>query len=144
MSEVNNGTAEAAATEAVESDSTTTQPAVVVAEQPAEKRKYKYKVDGAEIEEELTEEDVKRHLSMSKAAYKRMSEAATTKKQSEQLIKMLRENPEEVLNNEQIMGSKKFREIAEAYLSKQLEEEMLTPEQKYQKQMQSELKKYQD
>lgn len=110
----------------------------------AERRKYTYKVDGKEVSEELTDDDVKKHLSMSKAAYKRMSEAAESKKQSEQLIRMLRENPEAVFENEQIMGNKKFRDIAEAYLAKQLESEMLTPEQRQQKQMQSELEKYRE
>lgn len=123
---------------------TTQDPATQAAVIAAEKRKYTYKVDGKEVSEELTDDDVKKHLSMSKAAYKRMSEAAETKKQSEQLIRMLRENPEAVFENEQIMGQKKFRDIAEAYLAKTLESEMLTPEQRQQKKEQSELQKYRE
>ncbi len=109
-----------------------------------ERRKYKYKVDGKEVEEELSDSDVQKHLSMSKAAYKRMQEAASEKKQAQEFVKMLRENPEAVLNNEQIMGSKKFREIAEQYLSKQLQEEMLSPEEKHKREMESKLKQYEE
>lgn len=150
MSEVNSSnsgavaaTAESPATDNSQSDQSqgqsTKEP---IAQTVAEKRKYKYKVDGKEFEEELSDDDVRQHLSMSKAANKRFQEAATIKKQSEQLIRMLRENPEAVLDNPQIMGNKKFREIAEAYLVKQLDEQMLTPEQRQQRDMEQKLRQY--
>lgn len=146
--EDNNSTpasSDAPSTEAATNESTPqTQASPEQAAPVAERRKYTYKVDGKEVSEDLSDDDVKKHLSMSKAAYRRMQEAAEAKKQSEQLIRMLRENPEAVFENEQIMGNKKFRDIAEAYLAKQLESEMLTPEQRQQKQMQSELEKYRE
>lgn len=150
MSEVNNTTApvesaanatgETNSTEAVQDKVEQTNEAQAI----VERRKYKYKVDGKEVEEELSDDDVKKHLSMSRAAYKRMQEAASEKKQAQEFVKMLRENPEAVLNNEQIMGSKKFREIAEQYLSKQLQEEMLSPEEKHKREMETKLKQYEE
>lgn len=150
MSEVNstaapvesatNATGETNSTEAAQDKVEQTNEAQAI----VERRKYKYKVDGKEVEEELSDDDVKKHLSMSRAAYKRMQEAASEKKQAQEFVKMLRENPEQVLNNEQIMGSKKFREIAEQYLSKQLQEEMLSPEEKHKREMESKLKQYEE
>lgn len=150
MSEVNstaapvesatNATGETNSTEAAQDKVEQTNEAQAI----VERRKYKYKVDGKEVEEELSDDDVKKHLSMSRAAYKRMQEAASEKKQAQEFVKMLRENPEHVLNNEQIMGSKKFREIAEQYLSKQLQEEMLSPEEKHKREMESKLKQYEE
>lgn len=148
MSEVTNTAPvnDTAPTEAAESTPEQTQQVATneTAQTAAEKRKYKYKVDGQEVEEELTDDDIKKHLSMSKAAYKRMGEAAKEKQQAQQLVKMLRENPEAVLNNEQIMGSRKFREIAETYLAKQLEDQMLSPEEKYKREMEQKLRQYEE
>lgn len=149
MSEVNNSGAVAAPVESTATEVITSNEGQDINVNPEaitkpvnEKRKYKYKVDGREVEEELSDEDVRQHLSMSKAANKRFQEAATIKKQSEQLIKMLRENPEAVLDNPQIMGNKKFREIAENYLIKQIDEQMLSPEQKQQRDMEQKLRQY--
>lgn len=108
------------------------------------KRKYKYKADGQEFEEELDESEIGRRLSLSKAAYKRMEEASKTQKQAEQFVKMLQEDPMRILSNPQVMGNEKFRELAENFLAKQLEDQMLSPEQKQQREMQERLKKYED
>ncbi|WP_374028328.1 hypothetical protein ACES2J_08325 [Bdellovibrio bacteriovorus] len=111
------------------------------------KRKYKYKVDGQDIEEEIdldNEEEIKRRLSLSKAAYKRMEAAAKTQKQAEQFVRMLQQDPVAVLSNPHIMGQEKFREIAEQFLAKQLEDQMMTPEEKYRRGMEEKLKKYED
>lgn len=104
-----------------------------VAEQQIQalKKKFKLKVDGEEFEEELDlndEEAVKRHLQLSKAAQKRMQEAAKQKQQAEKFFRMLKEDPISVLSDPSIGVD--FRNLAEQFLAKQLEEEMLTPEQK--------------
>lgn len=117
------------------------------AEQQAQalKKKYKYKVDGNEVEEEIDfsdEENIKQKLSLAKAAQKRMQESAKVKKEAEQFIKALKENPLEILQDERLMGSAKFREVAEAFLAKQLQQEMLTPEQRRQMEIENELNKY--
>lgn len=94
------------------------------------KKKFKYKADNQDVEEELSDEEITSRLSLAKAAHKRMSEAATIKKQTEQFIKLLQENPMAVLNNEKIMGQKKFREIAEQFIYEQIQQESMTPEQR--------------
>ena len=81
---------------------------------------------------------------MSKAAHKRFQEAAVTKRQSEQFIKMLQEDPIKVLTHEQFGGSAKFRQIAEQYLAGQLEEQMLSPEEKRMRDNNARLKQYEE
>lgn len=108
------------------------------------KRKYKYKADGQDWEEELDDNEVQKRLSLSKGAYKRMEEAALTKKQAEQFVKMLQEDPIKVLTNPAFGGQKKFREIAENFLARELEEQMLSPEEKKFRDMESRLKQYEE
>lgn len=112
--------------------------------QPPAKKKYKYKADGEEFEEELDDTELQRRLSLSKAAYRRMEQAAKTQKQAEQFVRMLQQDPMAVLSNPQIMGQEKFREIAENFLAKQLEEQMLSPEERYRKEMEEKLRKYEE
>lgn len=109
--------------------------------QPA-KKKFKYKADGAEIEEELDDNEIASRLSLAKAANKRMQEAANVNKQVENFIKQLKEDPIKVLSNENLMGSKKFREIAENFLIQQLEEESMSPEQKAMRERDTKLAQY--
>lgn len=110
-------------------------------------RKIKYKADGKEYEDEIDLNDEKtlaKHMSMSKAAYQRMQEAAKTRQQAEQFVKMLQEDPVKLLTHEQFGGSKKFREIAEKFLASQLEDEMLSPEEKRQRTNEERLRKFED
>lgn len=106
-------------------------------------KKYKLKVDGQDVEEEIDlndEETVKRHLQMSKAAQKRMSETAAIKKQAEQFISMLRNDPVKLLSNPDLGID--FRKVAEEYLSKQLEIESLSPEQRKYREMEEQIRKH--
>ena len=94
-------------------------------------RKLKIKVDGKDEDFDLNlddEEGLKRHIQMSKAAQKRMNEAALTKRQAEDFIKMLQEDPVKVLTNPKLGVN--FREIAEKYLLAQIQDEMMSPEEK--------------
>jgi hypothetical protein len=109
-----------------------------------EKRKYKFKADGQEYEEEYDDESITRQLSLAKAAQKRMNEASMTRKQAESFIHALQNDPMSVLQDPRIMGQEKFRQIAEQYLSKQLEEELLSPEEKARKSMEERLRKYEE
>jgi hypothetical protein len=105
--------------------------APVASAQAALKKKFKIKVDQKEEDVEIdlnNEEELKRHIQMSRAAQKRMQEAATTRKQAEDFIKMLQTDPISVLTNPNLGVD--FRRIAEDYLYKQIVEEQLTPEQK--------------
>lgn len=97
----------------------------------ANKKKFKIKIDGNEEDYELdlnNEDEIKRHLQMSKAAQKRMQEAAESRKQAENFIKMLQKDPVKVLTNPQLGVD--FRKLAEEYLVSQLQDEMMTPEEK--------------
>lgn len=104
---------------------------IVAAQPPSTKKKYKLNVDGKEEDFELDladEKEVAKHLQMSKAAMKRMQEAAITQQRAEKFIEMLQKDPGAVLSNPKLGVD--VRKFAEEYLMKQLQEEMLTPEQK--------------
>lgn len=115
-----------------------------IEQQVPQKKKFKYKADNQEIEEELDDNEIASRLSLAKAASKRMQEAAATKKQTEQLLNALRENPLQVLNDDRIMGQKKFREIAENFLIEQLKIEQMSPEQRLQMERDRELESYKE
>jgi hypothetical protein len=125
-----------AQTEVAEQESQETQEQQPAAEaKPRNVKKLKLKVDGQEVEEEIDlddEENLKRHLQMSKAAQKRMSEAAKSKREVEEVLKGIRSDFKSVLKNPDKYGltPKEARQAVEDYLAEQLEEEMLSPEQR--------------
>lgn len=101
----------------------------------AAKKKFKLKVDGQELEEEIDlndEETLKRHLQMSKAAQKRMSEAAQIRKQAEEIVGMFKGDLKSVLKQADKLGKtpEQVRKEMEEYFAEMIEEEMLSPEQK--------------
>lgn len=146
MSEENGSapSAEATPAESTEGAEVTEQQQDVGEQQALSKRKYKYKADGKDYEEELDDSELQRRLSLSKAAYKRMEEAAITKKQAETFVKMLQDDPLKVLTHPQFGGNKKFREIAESFLARELEQEMLSPGEIKQRQMEERLRQYEE
>ena len=106
-------------------------------EAPAQpnKKKFKLKVDGQELEEELDlndEETLKRHLQMSKAAQKRMSEAAKARREAEEIVGMFKGDLKSVLKQADKFGKtpEQIRGEIESYFAEIIEEEMLSPEQK--------------
>ena len=104
-------------------------------EAQSSKKKFKLKVDGQEIEEEIDlsdEETLKRHLQMSKAAQKRMSEAAKIRQQAEEVVGMFKGDLKSVLKQADKLGktTEQVRKEIEDYFAEILEEEMLSPEQK--------------
>lgn len=141
MSEVNNAPSAPESSAPVQSSAEPKQEQSSTPPVP-QKKKFKYKADGAEVEEELDDNEIANRLSLAKGAQKRMQEASTTKKQMENFFKALQENPLEVLNDDRIMGSKKFREIAENYLIEQLKLEQMSPEQRLQMERDKELERY--
>lgn len=99
------------------------------------KKKFKLKVDGQELEEEIDladEETLKRHLQMSKAAQKRMSEAAQVRRQAEELVGMFKGDLKSVLKQADKLGKspEQVRKELEDYFMEVIQEETLTPEQK--------------
>lgn len=115
-------------------------------------KSLKLKIDGQEFDEqlpfEIDENDpkqvefLKRHLQMSKVSNKRMSEAAMTKKQAEQFIQALQNDPMKILSNPKLMGEEKFQKIAEEFLAKKIQDQMLSPEERRQIEMQKRLEEY--
>lgn len=98
-------------------------------------KKFKLKVDGQELEEEIDlndEETIKRHLQMSKASQKRMSEAAQIRRQAEEIVGMFKGDLKSVLKQSDKLGKTpaQVRQELEDYFSEILQDEMLSPEQK--------------
>lgn len=107
-----------------------------------EKKRFKYKADGAEVEEELDDAEIGNRLSLAKAAQKRMQEAANVQKQTKAFYEALQKDPLSVLTDPKVMGSEKFQQLAEQFLSKKLAEQMLTPEERAQQEKEARLAKY--
>jgi len=82
-------------------------------------------VDGEELVVSLDEMD--KGYQTARSSTKRYQEAAQLKKEADEYNKRLFENPIEVLAEK--MSTEQIREITEAFLVKQLEEEALSPEQ---------------
>lgn len=121
---------------------------------PKLSKKLKIKLDGQEYDEELPfevdennkdqVEYLKRHLQMSKVAQKRMNEAALTRKQAEQFIQALQNDPMRILSNPKLMGEEKFQKIAEEFLARKIQEQMMSPEEKRQREMEERLRNYEE
>lgn len=109
----------------------------------AQKEKFKLTVDGEEFEEEIDfsdKEGLKKRFQLAAAAKKRMSEAGELKKKAYDVMKAFEENPESMLAR---LGPK-GREIAEKFLLAQIQDEMLSPEEKEMKMTKAELAKYKE
>jgi len=134
MSEVTGSTAAAPTPEGASSEVSNQQdsgskPEAAKELTTAQKEKFKLLVDGEEIEEEVDfsdKEGLKKRLQLAHAAKKRMSEAQDAKKKAFQIVKEFEENPESMLAR---LGPK-GREIAEKFLLSQIQDEMLSPEEK--------------
>lgn len=124
----------------VESQESGAQEAQSQAEVKEAARKFKLKVDGRE--EELGEEEVIRYASMGKAANKRFQEAAKMRQEAEQFVSLLKRDPIKALSDPKIGHD--FRQLAEQYLSQQLEQEMMSPEQRKAREMEQKLREYED
>lgn len=101
------------------------------------RKKYKLKVDGEEIEDEIdlsNEQEIVKRLQLAKAAQKRMQEAAQYRKQIEEteqdmseFLENLKQNPLAVLKHPEL--GLDLRQIVEAYLEEEVERSQKTPEQ---------------
>jgi hypothetical protein len=138
MSEVTT-TTDAVSTEPVMETETPTQETEAKIEPPKSlKEKFKLKVDGEEFEEEIDfadKEGLRKRFQMAHAARKRMDEAAAEKKKAYELAKLLNDDPEALLAK---LGPK-GKEAAEKFLLKQIQESMLSPEEKQRREEMSEL-----
>lgn len=108
----------------------------------AMKEKFSYKVDGEDIEEEIdlsNKEELTKRLRLSRAAEKRMNEAKEVKSKAFDIVKQFEDNPESVLRR---LPPGKAREIAEKILLEQLNDEMMTPQEKEALKEKTELEEY--
>lgn len=89
------------------------------------KRKYKLKVDGEELDAELTDEEVARELQLAKKARKEIQSASEIKKEAALLLELLKTDPKRVLSDPSIgMDVVKF---AQDILSQEIEEQKKDP-----------------
>ena len=89
-------------------------------------KKYKVKLEGEELE--VDEDELIRNYQLRKVSDKRLQEGVMARKQAEALLHMLKTDPQRVLSDPRIgLDVKKF---AEDIIYKQLQEEMMTPEQR--------------
>lgn len=116
------------------------EPSEEVIEHEPEVQKYTVKVDGQEVEVDLDE--LLKGYSANSAAQKKFQEAAQMRKQAETFIEMLRTNPTQVLTNPSL--GLNFRELAEQYLVEQLQDEMLSPEEREFRDMKSRLQQFEE
>jgi hypothetical protein len=89
-------------------------------------RKHKLKVNGREVE--LDEPEVIRRAQLAEAADAKFREAADMRKQMEQFVEQLRSDPMSILTHPDI--GLDFKALAEQHLTKELQRELLSPEQR--------------
>lgn len=117
------------------------------AEQKVEnlKRRYNLKVDGKDevLDIDLAnEQEVIKHLQMSRASGKRMQESAELKKGVQELVEMLRTNPAKVLNDPRLnISPEEKTKLANMIINGEIEEMNKTPEQKEKERLQREYDK---
>lgn len=104
----------------------------------AAERKFKVKINGAE--QEVGEKELLEGYQTRKAADEKFREAAMTRKQAEDFINLLRQDPAKVLTDPRLgIDARKF---AEDFLLKQLEDEMLDPKEKELRKYKKQLEEY--
>jgi len=108
---------------------------------PSEIQKmYKVRID--DQDHEVDEQELVRGYQLRKSSDKRFSEANQARKQSEEFIRLLKTDPQKVLSHPSIgLDLKKF---AEEYLMTEMQQEMLTPEQRELNDYKSKLAKYEE
>lgn len=109
-------------------------------EPKSSKKKYRLKVDKVEEDFEFdpsNDEEVKKHLQMSRASQKRMAEAAEVRNAAMQFIDELKKNPRKVLADPNIgVDLKKF---AEEIINDHIKDLEKSPEQREKEALQKEL-----
>ena len=105
-------------------------------EQAPQPKRYKVKVDQEEME--VDEEELLKGYQLSKASNKRFQEASTLQKQVNQLIEDSRKDPRKMF---EVLGLNP-RDWSEKLLLEELEEQLLTPQDKQRRQEQQELEEY--
>lgn len=108
-------------------------------------KSYELKVNGKSKKIDLdmdNDEEVKKYLQKAMAADEKFQEASSYKKQAEQLVEMLQNDPLSVLRNPAL--GLDIRKLAEQVLLQDLEEQQKSPEQKKLEEYERKLKEYED
>jgi hypothetical protein len=106
-----------------------------------EPKVWKLKVDGQEVEFDATDEAaVQRVVQKGLASDRKFQEAAKVRQQAENFVKMLKENPLEVLKHPSL--GLNFRELAENFLYEQIQAESISPEERQVSSEREELERY--
>lgn len=125
---------------AIEAEGNQEQPSAM--KQMAEKiaRKYKVKVDGEEAE--VDEDELISNYQLRKSSDKRFQEGIQARKQAEEFIKLLKTDPAKVFSHPAI-GSD-FKEIAEQFLLNEMQNEMMSDEERQLVEYKQKLAKYEE
>lgn len=94
-------------------------------------KKYKFQVDGREIEEELTEEDLVKRAQKAYGADKRFQEANEAKQKIGRMLEMMKtpEGLQKLLEHPNLYGPK-ARQVMEELLWKQIQREQMDPKER--------------
>ena len=122
--------------ESSQEDSDASADEAAVEPSPVEKKRYKVKVDAEELE--IDEEELLKGYQTSKSSSKRFQEASALNKQVEKLLEDSRKDPRKMF---EILGINP-REFSEQLLLQELEESLLSPEEKERKAEREELESY--
>ncbi len=113
----------------------------------AAKKQYKIKVDHGEESVDFdasNDEEVKKHLQLSRVAQKRMQQTAEMQRGVQELLDTLRTNPLKVLTDPRLKISTEDRhKLAEAIMNDQIQEMAKSPEQKEKEHLQKEYERLQ-
>lgn len=124
-------------------DSAETKPAIeaVKEAEKALKRKIKLKIDGEESEEEIdlsNDDELRKHLQMSKVAQKRMSEKAQLEKEIREFVDLLKKDPRRVLTDPSIGVD--LKQLAASIIEEEINQAKKSPEQIEKEKIEAELK----
>lgn len=100
-------------------------------------RLYKVTVDGQEME--VDEDELRRGYAHNKAASKRMEEASMTRKEAEQVLRLFKESPREAFK---LLG-RDARQFAEQVINEELQEALLSPQERELREYKKQLENYQ-
>ena len=114
-------------------------PKAPTAPTAAEKRRYSLKVDGQEIEEELSDDDIRVRLQKAHAVDKRFAEVANQRKQIEAALSQLKNDPAKALKE---IAGLDLDEWAEKRILERYQEAMLPEAEREKAEMQRKLADY--
>jgi hypothetical protein len=116
---------------------TPTAPMTPAEQKISEKLKFLLKIDGKDVEREMTHDEAARYIQLGEASGQRFQEAAAMRKQAEGLVQLLKTNPRAALEHPAIKAD--IRKLAEEVLSEELENQLADPKDRELKQLKRQL-----